>query len=232
MDDLSIRYGRQISIPEFGQENQKKLLNAKILIIGSGALGSMVAMQLAGAGIGTLGISDFDNIEISNLQRQFFFKTSEAGKNKVEILSERIKDLNPQISVIIYRSFINKKLAEEIFPFYDFIIDATDNPDSKIMIGKISKENGKPCCIGGVRNFEGQVSTFLPEDSAFEEYFGNTEGAFLPCSLGGVSGSAASFCASLQACEAIKYITGLGDILSRKILLFNLLSTEFKILSF
>ena len=230
--DLRIRYARQIAVPEIGKEGQQKLCNSKVMIVGCGALGSMVAMQLAGAGIGTLGIADYDNIDISNLQRQFFFSSEDAGKSKVDILASGIEDLNPEVNVRIYNSVITGKKAYEIFGNYDFIIDATDNPESKKMTGEVSSKLGKACCIGGVREFEGQIMTFLPSDPRFEEYFGTASAdGLLPCSLGGVMGPAAALCASIQASETIKYITDSGSLLSRRVLLFNLLNNSFQILS-
>lgn len=227
--EVKIRYARQIAVSEIGFEGQKKLLESKVLIIGCGALGSMVAMQLAGAGIGEIGIADFDYVDISNLQRQFFFKEMDAGKPKAKVLEDSIKNLNGRVKVEIYNSIITKKKAKEIFPEYDFIVDATDNPESKKIVGEISLLNKKACSIGGVRDFSGQVMTFLPQDSRFEEYFGSVgSDGFLPCSLSGVMGPAAAFCASILASEAIKYITGSGSLLNGQILLFNLLNNTFQ----
>ena len=230
--EQKIRYARQIAISEIGKKGQEKLLNAKILIIGCGALGSMVAMQLAGAGVGCLGLADFDNIDISNLQRQFFFKTSDTGFPKAQKIAIAINELNPEIKVNVFSEMITSKKADILFREYDFIIDATDNPDSKRMTGNISKKVGKSCCIGGVRDFQGQVMTFLPDDPRFEDYFGNvSDNSFLPCSLGGVIGSTAALCASIQASETIKYLTSAGDLLSGKLLLFNLLTNSFRLIS-
>ncbi|MCH5224441.1 MAG: HesA/MoeB/ThiF family protein [Muribaculaceae bacterium] len=222
------RYSRQIAVAEIGSKGQQKLSEAAVIIVGCGALGSMVAMQLAGAGVGRIGIADYDNVDISNLQRQFFFSTSQAGEPKAELLAQRINDLNPDIIVDIVKVFVNKSKAKELFRGYDFVVDATDNPDSKRMTGEVSKELGKACCIGGVRDFSGQVMTFLSDDPRFEEYFGEAGGeGFLPCSLGGVMGPAAALCASLQASETIKFITGAGSLLSGAILSFNLLDDSF-----
>ena len=223
-----LRYARQIAISQIGTEGQEKLLNSRVLIIGCGALGSMIAMQLAGAGIGFIGIADYDNIDISNLQRQFFFNTNEVGESKAKVLAERIKEFNPEIKLNVFHSFINKKLAEEIFEEYDIIIDASDNPDTKRMTGNIAKIKNKPCCIGGVKDFAGQVMTFLPSDPRFEEYFGESaDNNFLPCSLAGVIGPAATFCASVQSAEAIKFLTGTGNLLSGKMFIFDLLTNKF-----
>ena len=222
------RYSRQIAVPEIGGEGQEKICNSKVLIIGCGALGSMVAMQLAGAGVGTIGICDFDKIDVSNLQRQIFYKNSEIGELKLEILEKRIKDLNSEIDIKTFGSLITGKKAALIFSEFDFIVDATDNPESKKIIGEVSKNCLKPCCIAGVKDFEGQIMTFLPEDSRFEEYFGITSAdGFLPCSLGGVMGPTVALCASIQASEVIKYIVNKGNLLSGELFKFNLLDNSF-----
>ena len=230
--NFKLRYARQLAIPEIGLEGQKKLINSKVLIIGCGALGSMVAMQLAAAGIGSLGLIDYDNIDISNLQRQFFFNSLEIGCSKVEILDKKISALNPEIKTKVFSGIMNKKMAETLFPFYDFIVDATDNPDSKKITGDFAKLSVKPCCIAGVKDFQGQVMTFLPNDDRFEEFFGvaNADG-FLPCSLGGVLGPAAALAASIQASETIKYLIDTGTLLNGRLLVFNLLSNYFRVLS-
>ena len=226
--NLKLRYARQIAIQEIGLNGQQNLLNGRVLVIGCGALGSMVAMQLAGAGIGKIGIADFDTVDISNLQRQFFFKTQETGQSKVEVLEKSIRSLNPDIEITTYNGLITSKKAEEIFPYYDFIVDATDNPDSKQMTGVLSQRHGLPCNIGGVRDFNGQVITLLPKDPRFEEYIGNVPSdGFLPCSLSGVIGPAAALCASVQASEVIKYFTHSGILLSGRLLIFDLLKNTF-----
>ena len=228
-----IRYSRQIAVPEIGSDGQKKLWDAKVLVIGCGALGSMVAMQLCGAGVGKIGIADFDNVDISNLQRQFFFKTDESGESKAHLTHLRMRALNPEVEVKVYNSLITPKIADELFPKYDFIVDATDNPESKRMTGELALRHGKGCCIAGVREFSGQVMTFLPDSPRFEDFFGNASASgVLPCSLSGVMGPAAALCASIQASEAIKFITGAGKLLSGRLLLFNLLNNTFRTLSF
>ena len=226
---VSSRYSRQIAVKEIGREGQDKLRAGKVLIIGCGALGSRVAMQLSGAGVGMMGLADFDSIDISNLQRQFFFKTEESGQSKANTLAKRVKDLNPEISVKIYSELITPQKARAIYQEYDFIVDATDNPESKRITGRVSRECGKGCCIGGVRDFSGQVMTFLKDDSRLEEYFGdaNAEG-FLPCSLSGVFGPAAALCASIQASETLKFLIGSTELLSGQILLFDLLKNKFQ----
>lgn len=229
-EDFKRRYSRQIAIPEIGLEGQKKISRSKVLIIGAGALGSMVAMQLAAAGVGVLGIADFDNVEISNLQRQFFFSTQEAGTPKVDIVAKRISAINPSVKVNSYRQLMGENEARNIFPTYDFIVDATDNPDSKRMIDRVAKESYLPCCIAGVRDFSGQVITIMPDNIRFHDIFGDSDPeGFLPCSLGGVGGPAAALCASVQAGEVIKYMTDAGALLNGKLFTFNLLTNSYSV---
>ena len=230
--DLRLRYGRQIAVEGIGIEGQKIICGSKVLIIGCGALGSMIAMQLAGAGVGTIGIADYDTIDISNLQRQFFFTNIDQGKSKAYILQEKIIGLNPGTRVVLYNTLITRKRALEIFEEYDFIVDATDNPESKRITGEVSFLQGKACCIAGVRDFSGQVMTFLPEDPRFEEFFGEASAeGFLPCSLGGVMGPAAALCASVQASETIKFLTGYGELLSKRMFYFDLSNNIFQTFS-
>lgn len=223
------RYSRQISVEEIGELGQARLLSSKVAIIGCGALGSMVAMQLAAAGVGSIVIADFDTIDISNLQRQFFFSTDEAGKMKSDVLQERMISINPGCKIQKVAKLIDKKLAGELFRDCDFIIDSTDNPASKAMIEKTCLGLGKPCCIGGVSGFHGQVMTVEPGGMTFGDLFcEDVESDFLPCSISGVIGPAAALCASVQAAEAIKYLTGVGETLAGKILTFDLLSDTFQ----
>lgn len=231
-EEDKIRYSRQMAVSSIGEEGQIKLRGSRVFIVGCGALGSMVAMQLAGAGVGVIGLADYDTIDISNLQRQFFFSAEEHGRFKTDILASRIMSLNPDVEVKVKREVITGRVAEEVFPDYDFIIDATDNPESKRMIGEKCRQLRKACCLGGVRDFEGQVITLLPEDPRFEDFFGEAENeGFLPCSLGGVTGPAAALCASVQSSETIKYLIGKGTLLSGKILFFDLFKDTFRIFS-
>ncbi|MCH5228391.1 MAG: HesA/MoeB/ThiF family protein [Muribaculaceae bacterium] len=224
------RYQRQIAIPQIAKEGQEKICRGKVLVIGSGALGSMIAMQLAGAGVGEIGIADFDTIDISNLQRQFFFDTKDAGEKKTRILAERISALNPNVKIKSFNELISLKKARDIFGDYDFIVDGTDNPESKLIVDKVSAEKNKCCCLGGVGNFSGQVITLLPSDMRFEAYFGMAASEnILPCSLGGVMGPAAALCASIQASEVLKFLSGAGKLLSGKLFTFDLLTNSFRV---
>ena len=225
-----MRYLRQIAVKEIGKEGQEKLSKAKVAIIGCGALGSMGAVELAAAGVGKLLLVDFDTIDISNLQRQFFYTTEDLGKKKTEILESHIKRANPDIEIERADKFLTKENAKVLLKDYDFVIEATDNASSKKMIDNVCRGLSKACCIGGVSGFRGQVFTSIPDGNGFETFFPEIdESGILPCELEGVLGPAAALCASLQASEAIKYIVGKGEILISKLLVFDLLSNEFNV---
>ncbi len=225
------RYSRQLRVNEIGESEQERLLCSKVAIVGCGALGSMVAMQLAGAGVGTILIADFDTIDLTNLQRQLFFQTKEVGEEKSRILSMRINGLNPSCKIEIVDKKIDRIIAKELFKDCDFIIDATDNLSSKIMIEKVSSEVGKTCCIGGVSGFHGQVMTVKPGGVTFGEICCvNNHIDDIPSSPGGVMGPAPALCASIQASEAIKYITQIGELLESKMIIFDLLSNKFSLI--
>lgn len=226
--DIRQRYSRQIAMDEIGEEGQCRMLRSKVVIVGCGALGSMVAMQLAGAGIGRLMIADFDTVDISNLQRQFFFTTAQAGEGKGRLLKKRMEELNPDVRVELAELLVNRTVAMRLFADADFVVDATDNPSSKQMVEDVCKLLGKPCCIGGVDGFRGQVLTIASGSSGFSELFPDSDdGGVLPCSLGGVAGPAAALCASLQASEVIKWIVGTGTPLKGRMLTFDLLDNHF-----
>ena len=228
-----MRYSRQIAIEEIGVEGQLKLRDAKIGIIGCGALGSMVSMQLAGAGVGKIKIADYDTVDITNLQRQFFFSTDEAGKSKAEIMARQMKQLNPEITVEVTKSMIHNTNGEDFIADCDFIIDATDNPSSKILIDNLCSKNGIPCCIGGVAGFHGQVTTLISPGERFSILFPESEeGGFMPCSLGGVIGPAAALCASIQSSETIKYIVEIGELLKNRLFTFDLLNNNFRVFEY
>lgn len=227
-EDKRIRYSRMIAIPEIGRAGVEKLNNSKVAVVGCGALGSVCAMYLAGAGVGNLIIADFDTIDISNLQRQLFFDTAQAGKSKATILAERITALNPDCKVNGVEKMITAGLASELFKGCDFVIDATDNPSSKYMTDQTCSELEIPYCIGGVSEFRGQVMSCAPGTAKYSDIFSpQTAGqGFTPCSLGGVMGPAAGVIACLQASEAIKHLTGAGEMLYNKIFMIDLLTMQ------
>lgn len=231
MED-AIRYARQIAIAEIGAEGQSRLKGSKIFVIGCGALGSMVAMQLAAAGVGEIHIADFDTIDVSNLQRQLFFTAAQCGESKSKVLAERMKDLNPEVRVIEHREMVTETKAAVHFAGCDFIIDGSDNPETKYMTERVCTSLDKSYCLAGVSGFSGQVMSCIPGSTRFGEIVPEgAGGGLLPCSIAGVIGPAAAIAASVQASEAIKYITGAGELLTDSLLTFNLLENSFKVIN-
>lgn len=228
------RYSRLEAIEGIGAEGLEKLSASNVLVVGCGALGSLCAMYLAGSGVGHLCICDFDTIDISNLQRQLFFTECEAGKSKSRILESRIRALNSDIEVRVEELLITENIAEMLFVDYDFIIDGSDNPATKLTTSRVCERLGKAYCIGGVRGMSGQVASWTPGHLGYAEIFGEVDGCqgILPCSLSGVLGAAAGVVASVQSAEAVKYITGGGELLVDRLLTFDLRTSSFRVLEF
>ncbi|MDE5573720.1 MAG: HesA/MoeB/ThiF family protein [Muribaculaceae bacterium] len=223
------RYSRNLLLPEIGQSGQIMLMQSSVLIVGAGALGSIVAMYLAGSGVGHIGICDFDTIDISNLQRQLGFTIDDIGKSKVNVLSRRLSSINSEIIVEPHEGLLRAEKAPEIFKNYDVIVEGSDNPSTKYMVTDIANECGKPCVLGGVSGFDGQVMTLLPGKSQYRDIFPDATPAdgYTPCNLGGVLGPLPGIIGSIQATEVIKIITKAGETLDRRMLLVNALNMTF-----
>ncbi|MDE6299140.1 MAG: HesA/MoeB/ThiF family protein [Muribaculaceae bacterium] len=231
-DESHIRYSRLAAVEEIGKEGVRRLSEATVAIVGCGALGSMVAMQLAASGIGSLRLIDFDSIDISNLQRQLFFQTSEAGLKKVEILRERILALNPSVNVAFVETLLTERNGKSIIDGVDVVVEATDNPSSMSAIDRICEENSIPCIMAGVNGFFGQVLSCLPGSRRYSDLFPTLpESDLLPCSIAGVTAPPAAIAASIQTAEVIKYVVGIPLSLADKILLFDLRNMSFNLIS-
>lgn len=228
MEDWTVRYARQRALPGIGKEGQLRLGDGAVLVIGCGALGSLAAMYLAGAGVGKLRICDFDTIDISNLQRQLFYSDPQAGESKAKVLASRIKDLNPWIEVEEKEELFTRKNADILLDGIDFVVEGSDNPASKYLIDEICHEKGLPYCIGGVREYGGQVMSCIPGTMRYSELFPDrpSDSGFTPCEKGGVLGPAAGMTASFQAGEAIKYLCGVGNLLTDRIFTFDLMQLQ------
>lgn len=229
------RYARHISLSQIGIEGQKKLKDAKVLIIGAGGLGSPAALYLAAAGIGTIGIVDDDKVEISNLQRQIIHDNRSVGKNKALCAQSKMKELNDSIDVISYPHRMTPDNIIEMISRYDFIIDGTDNFETKFLINDACVIAKKPFCYGGILRFEGQLMTYVPGQGPcyrciFEEI--PKQGDIPNCSQAGVIGAVAGVIGSLQALEAVKYILNIGELLTGRMLIFDGLSMESRKISF
>lgn len=229
------KYERQMILPQVGDEGQKKLKNARILIVGAGGLGSPAALYLAGAGVGTLGIMDADTVGITNLHRQIIHSMDRVGINKAESAKETLQHQNELVNVLTYPFFLTPENAEEIIGSYDFIIDAADNFETKFLINDTCVLLKKPFCHAGILQFLGQVMTYVPGDDPcyrciFEEI--PEKGTVPNCSQAGIIGAVAGIIGSIQALEAIKYVLGAGELLTGKMLVFDGLSMKTQVVRF
>ena len=228
------RYNRHIIIPDFGIEAQKKLKAAKVLVIGSGGLGSPLLLYLAAAGVGTLGIVDLDVVDDSNLQRQVLFGVQDIGTPKVEAAKIRLKQLNPHIKIKTYNTQFTSKNALEIIRDYDVVADGTDNFPTRYLVNDASVLAGIPNVYASIFQFEGQVSVFNYTDKNGTKgpnyrdlYPTPPEPGLIPnCAEGGVLGVLPGIIGSLQANEVIKVITGVGEPLSGRFFVFDALTFE------
>lgn len=229
-----MRYSRLEGLDGIGDEGMVALRNGSVLVVGCGALGSMCAMYLAASGVGRIGIADFDTIDISNLQRQLFFDETTLGKPKCKVLGERMRTLNSDVTVEEYPMLVKDDSARNLFARYDFIVDGSDNPATKHMTARICEEAGIPYCIGGVREFSGQVMSWASGHKGYAEIFGETPSCqgFTPCSIAGVLGPAAGTVASVQASEAIKHLTTCGRMLYDRLFVFDLSAFSANVFSF
>lgn len=228
------RYNRHIIIPEFGLEAQQKLKAAKVLVVGSGGLGSPVLLYLAAAGVGTIGIVDFDVVDDSNLQRQVLFGVEAIGTPKVEAAKKRLEALNPHINLVLYNTQLTSQNALDIIRDYDIVADGTDNFPTRYLVNDAAVLLDKPNVYASIFQFEGQVSVFN---------YRNKEGVLGPnyrdlyptppppglvpsCAEGGVLGVLPGIIGSLQALEVIKVITGVGEPLAGRFYIFDALNFE------
>lgn len=226
------RYARHIILKDVGVRGQKKLLESKVLIIGAGGLGSPAALYLAAAGVGTIGIADADNVDLSNLQRQVIHTTADIGKPKVDSAKETMEAINPDVNVVTYHEFLYSENIAEIVKGYDFVLDGTDNFAAKFLINDACVMQGVPFCHAGIIRFEGQLMTWVPgaDVPCYRCVFHEPppKDAVPTCRQAGVIGAMAGVIGCLQAMEAIKYITGAGELLTGHILVYNALENEFR----
>ncbi len=228
------RYSRHIILSEVGVEGQLKLLNSKVLIIGTGGLGAPAAMYLAAAGIGTIGLVDADNVDLSNLHRQIIHQTKDVCKEKVLSGKETINEMNPDVNVITYKTFVDSSNILDIIKDqdYDFIIDGTDNFAAKFLINDACVIAKKPYSHAGIIRFNGQLTTYIPENNTpcyrcmFKEP--PPEGSVPTCREAGVLGVMGGVIGTLQGTEAIKYILGLGDSLAGYLLTYDAMKMKFR----
>lgn len=226
-----LRYSRQILLKDVGHEGQEKLLNSRVLVAGAGGLGSPVLYYLAAAGVGTLGVVDFDAVNMSNLHRQILHFTDDLGKNKVDSAEEKLKKLNPGINVIKHAVRLNENNIENIVRQYDVVIDAVDNFSTRYLISDCCYLMNKPLVEGAVLGFEGILMTIIPNKSPCYRCLypiPPEAGKVLTCNDVGIIGMVAGTIGSLQALETVKVILGIGRTLSGRILTFDGLNLVFR----
>ncbi len=224
------RYARHLVLPEIGTQGQEKLKAASVLVIGAGGLGSPVSMYLAAAGVGRIGLADFDNVDVTNLHRQILYGTSNVGMPKLEAARNRLRDLNPEIKIETHDA-ITSENAIEIFRGYDVIVDGTDNFPTRYLVNDACVLTGKPNVYGSIYRFDGQASVFFAKKGPCYRclYPEPPPPNLVPsCAEGGVLGVLPGVIGTIQATETIKLITGIGEPLIGRLLLFDALRMEFR----
>ena len=224
------RYSRHIIMPQVGSSGQRKLIDAKVLIVGAGGLGSPVAVYLALAGIGTIGIVDFDTVDVSNLQRQILHQNKDIGRPKVVSAKETLTSYNPEINVICHEEPITSDNAMDIIPNYDVVINGADNFAARYLVNDACYLSGKPLVDGSILLFDGQASVYLPGNGCYRCLFPTPPppGVVPSCAEAGVLGALPGMVGTIQATEAIKLILGAGDPLSGRLLLIDALAMDFR----
>jgi sulfur-carrier protein adenylyltransferase/sulfurtransferase len=225
------RYSRHLIMPEVALDGQKKLKQARVLTIGAGGLGAPLAMYLAAAGVGTLGIVDFDVVDESNLQRQIIHGTSDIGRPKMESAHDRINDINPNVHVEAYEEALSSENALEIFKDFDVIVDGTDNFPTRYLVNDACVLTGKPNVYGSIFRFEGQASVFWAKEGPCYRclYPEPPPPGLVPsCAEGGVLGILPGAIGTIQATETVKLILGIGEPLIGRLLLYDALGMSFR----
>lgn len=217
------RYSRNIMLAGIGPDGQKRLLESHVAVVGCGALGSIVSMYLAGSGVGRLTVVDFDTIDISNLQRQLSFATSECGQKKSSATVRRLREINPDIDITGIDGLLTRGNIGESIAGADIIIEGSDNPATKYMVTDYAVSAGIPYVMGGVEKWRGQVMSWSPGHKSYRDIFPESaaEGGFTPCALGGVHGPLPGIIGAAMASEAIKIICRCGTPLYDRMLVVD-----------
>ena len=225
------RYGRHLVIPEVGTEGQERLKGSRVLLVGAGGLGSPLALYLAAAGVGRLGMVDFDRVDESNLQRQVLYGESDIGRPKLEVAAERLREINPHCRVEPHAVRLDSSNALEIFADYEVVVDGSDNFPTRYLVNDACVLAGKPNVYGSIYRFEGQVAVFWgAEGPCYRCLFPEPPppGQVPSCAEGGVLGILPGIIGSLQANEAVKLLLGVGETLVGRLLLFDALKMRFR----
>lgn len=229
-DELA-RYSRHLILPDVGVEGQQRLKNARVLLVGAGGLGSPLALYLSAAGVGTLGIVDFDKVDVTNLQRQVVHGTADVGRSKLDSAAERIYDINPYVNVERFETRLTSENALEIIREFDIVVDGTDNFATRYLVNDACVILGKPNVYGSIFRFEGQASVLAtPDGPCYRCLFREPPppGLVPSCAEGGVLGVLPGLVGTIQATEAIKLILGIGEPLIGRLLLVDALTAQFR----
>ena len=224
------RYSRHIIMGQVGSLGQRKLMNAKVLIIGAGGLGSPSAVYLALAGVGAIGIVDFDVVEVSNLQRQILHHNDDVGRPKVVSAQDSLHAYNPDVNVVVHETRISSENAIEIIEQYDIVINGADNFPSRYLVNDACYLLGKPLVDGSILIFDGQATVFIPGSGCYRCLFPTPPppGMVPNCAEAGVLGALTGLVGSIQATEALKLILGIGESLKSRLLLIDALAMDFR----
>ncbi len=225
------RYSRHLIIPDVGMDGQKRLKNAKVLVVGAGGLGSPALLYLAAAGVGTLGIVEFDEVDESNLQRQIIHGQSDIGRPKAESARDSIAEINPFVKVNLHQVHLSSENALDIFRDYDLIVDGTDNFATRYLVNDAAVLSGKPYVWGSIFRFEGQVSVFWEEHGPqYRDLYPEPPppGMVPSCAEGGVLGVLCASIGSIMVTEAIKLITGIGETLLGRLMVYDALDMNYR----
>jgi adenylyltransferase/sulfurtransferase len=233
-DEQLARYARHVILDEVGEEGQAKLLAAKVLVIGAGGLGAPVLLYLAAAGVGTLGVIDYDTVDLTNLQRQVIHTTGRIGTPKVASAETAIRALNPEVKVVTYKERLTAANALRIIGDYDLVADGSDNFPTRYLVNDACYLAKKTLVAGALLRFEGQLSTYRAHEPGEHPCFRclfpapPPEGAVPRCDQAGIFGAVAGALGTLQAAEVLKEILGLGESLAGKLVIYDALSTTFR----
>lgn len=227
--DNDIRYRGHLNLCEIDRPGQEKLGRARVLIIGAGGLGSPVALYLAAAGVGRITILDPDTVSLSNLQRQIIHSTADIGRNKCDSAREKMLAVNPGVTVDALAIPLTNENASELAREHDLLLDCTDNLATRLLISDTCVAEGKPYVFGAVRRFSGQLFTHIPGSASYRDIFDDTTADNdEPCSMTGVLNTVVGVVGTLQATEAVKLITGAGDLLAGRLLTFDAITMTFR----
>ena len=230
------RYSRQIVLKDVGVVGQKKIRSSKVLIVGAGGLGCPIADYLSRAGVGTIGIADFDKINLSNIHRQNLYNSKDIGKYKVDVVKEKIKSINPFTKIKTYKKKITNKNLNNVIKSFDIIVDGSDNFKTKFLLNKYSIKYKKNLIVGAISKFDGHVFTFDFKDKKTPclrcFYQSEPSDEILNCEAEGIMGPVAGIIGNIQANEVLKKILKIGKDLNKNILIINLLTLNFRKVAF